>query len=232
MFSKKRSSSNIKPFFWLHIKKCGGESFRKTFTPPYVQTDRIQNPKPFIAVPKQEWNDVLNTFKIPLGEYDFKRMLFAKNFLYSSKEFNKMFKFVIVRNPYDRAVSAWQYLMRGEQFNPKYKLMKESFEYFLNELPHHWKAKYDRHLATHTAPFWKDITDENGNLLVDHIIKLENINEEINNLNDLLGTAMDTYEHVNKNRENHDYTSYYNDNSKKLVEELYNDDILNTGYTF
>jgi len=223
---------NSKPFFWLHIKKCGGESFRKTFTPPYVQTDRIHNPKPFIAVPKQEWNDVLNTFKIPLGEYDFRRMLFAKKFLYSAEEFNSMYKFVIVRNPYDRAVSAWKYLMRGDQFNPKYKLMKDSFEYFLSELPHHWNAKYNRHIATHTAPIWNDITDETGNLLVDRIIKLENINTEIELLNDVLNTSIPNFEHTNKNRINNDYINYYNDNSKKLVDELYYDDILNLNYSF
>ena len=223
---------NFKPFFWLHIKKCGGESFRKTFTPPYVQTDRVLNPKPFIAVPKQEWNDVLNTFKIPLGEYDYRRMLFARKFLYDRREFNRMFKFVIVRNPYDRAVSAWKYLLRGEQFNPKYKLMKDSFEYFLSELPYHWDNKYDRHIATHTAPIWNDITDEHGNLLVDRILKLENINNEIKILNDILDTSISDFEHTNQNRESNNYKRYYNNNSKKLVENLYYDDILNNDYTF
>ncbi|MFB6258243.1 MAG: hypothetical protein ABEH38_06090, partial [Flavobacteriales bacterium] len=74
--------SGTPSFFWLHIKKSGGESFRETFTPPYVQTKRKRNFKPFIALPKAEWNDALNNYRLPLGEYDYKRMLFAKRFLY------------------------------------------------------------------------------------------------------------------------------------------------------
>jgi len=219
-------------FFWLHIKKCGGESFRKTFTPPYVQTERIKNPKPFIATPKSEWNDLLNTFKIPLGEYDFKRMLFAKKFLYSGDVFNRMFKFVIVRNPYDRAVSAWKYLMREEQYHPKYIRMKNSMYEFLSALPEIWDLRYDRHIATHTAPIWPDITDEQGNLLVDAIFKLENIDEEIKILSEKLGVDVEKFEHINKNRDNTEYRSFYDEEAKNLLETLYKEDIQNLHYTF
>lgn len=228
----KDMANTTKPFFWLHLKKCAGNSFRKSFTPPYVQTDRVKNPKPFIAVPKEEWNDVLNNFRVPLGEYDNKRMLFAKKFLYSEDEFNNMYKFTIVRNPYDRIVSVWKYVFRKRQWQPKRILMKHSFSYFISQLPTIMQKKYDRFLVTHAAPIWPDITDENGVLLMDEILKLENLGKDIEVLNQKIGTNIKHLSRENVNRQNNSYRKYYTEKTKKKVEELYGDDIKNLKYTF
>ena len=224
----------VPDFFWLHIKKAGGESFRKSFTPPYVQTDRRTNFKPFVALPREEWNDALNNYRIPLGEYDYKRMLFAKRFLYTESEFAGMFKFVIVRNPYDRAVSCWKYLSRQRMTwcDVRKQLMKRSFERFLRELPELWETKWDRHFATHTAPMWGDISDEAGSSLMDHIVKLEDINEQIAFLNRRLNTRIAQYAHVNRSRKESDYRRHHSSRTRSLVETLYKDDIHKLGYSF
>lgn len=176
-----REGESAAEFFWLHIKKCGGTSFRESFTPPYVLTKRKStDSQPFISRPKTEWNDILNNYRIPLGEFNNRRMLFAKRYLYRDEEFNAMYKFVIVRNPYDRMVSAWKYLFRKKSIlaprfllgSPKLWLMKLNFHYFLKQLPKYWMNKGNRHITTHTFPIWPDITDEEGNLLIDEIFKL------------------------------------------------------------
>lgn len=220
-------------FFWLHIKKAGGTSFRKSFSPPYVETERGLNCKPFVALPKEEWNDALNNFRIPLGSYDYKRMLFARKFLYEKDEFEEMFKFVIVRNPYARALSAWRYLMKDRLvFHPKKLAMKYSFHQFLKEVPRYWKEKKNRHIATHTAPIWPDITDENGKLLVDEIIKLEEFDQHIDKLNTELDIEIDELSHVNQSGNAHSYRKHYTKDTRKLVEQLYADDIKKLGYRF
>lgn len=229
---KKAANNNSHPFLWLHIKKCGGQSFRESFTPPYVQTDRLKNPKPFIATPKCEWNDVLNNYRIPLGEYDNKRMLFAKQFLYTEDEFANMFKFVIVRNPFDRAASVWKYLFRPVQYNPKHIKMKNSFEAFLSELPNLWSKKYDRHIYTHSLPIWPDITDKDGVLLVDSIFKLENMHIDLMEINRKLGASVKELAHINRTKEKYEYRSYYSDKSIEMVERLYKDDIEKLNYSF
>src|SRR5690554_1220020 len=122
-------------FLWLHLRKCGGQSFRKSFTPPYVQSDR-EDTMPFIALPREQWNDALNNHRIPLGEYDYKRMLFAQRFLYTAEEFENTYKFTIVRNPFDRTVSLWKYLMITQESYklPSNKLrlkLKYSFKRFI-----------------------------------------------------------------------------------------------------
>ncbi|MDG5490134.1 sulfotransferase family protein [Psychroserpens sp. SPM9] len=224
-------------FFWLHIKKAGGESFRKTFTPPYVQTDKVDNCRPFIALPKEEWNDALNNYRIPLGDYDYKRMLFAKKFLFTPEEFDNMFKFVIVRNPYDRAVSCWKYFYGYQNIsklitNPRNYYKKLSFQYFLEQLPREWEHKHHRALATHTASMWSDITDRNGKLLVDKILKLENMSDNIDFLNKKLNINIKEFSHINKSRSDNSYQKYYNKKTRKIVERYYRDDIENLGYKF
>jgi hypothetical protein len=109
----------LNDFFYLHIKKAGGQSIRAALSGYYVETNRY-NTTPFVALPKKEWNDNLNNYRIPLGDYDYKRMLFAKNFLYSKKDFNNMFKFTIVRDPFERAVSSFLYLSKNIH---RYKLL-------------------------------------------------------------------------------------------------------------
>lgn len=216
-------------FFFLHIKKAGGTSFRDSFSPPYIQTNRT-NCKTFIALPKEEWNDCLNNYKIPLGEYDYKRMLFAKKYLYTEEEFDSLVKFVIIRNPYDRLVSCWKYLY-GNRKDPKFFKKRFSFTYFLEDLPKLWETKYNRHNATHTAPFWEDITDFDDNILVDKVIKLEEINDNIDFFRQFRDEPL-IFKHSNKNRFSNDYRKYYNKKSKTLVEKYFKNDIEKFDYSF
>ena len=223
----------MKKFFWLHIKKAGGESMRKGLGDFYKEMDRL-NPKPFIALPKAKWNDAVNNFRIHLGPYDYKRMLFAKKFLYNSNEFENMFKFVIVRNPYDRAVSSWLYCTRNNWkwriFNSTFK--KRAFQYFLERLPKIWKKKTSRHTATHTRPVMPDITDNSGEILVDYIGKLENISDDFNYICDEIGIPHHEFPVVNSSGRVKKYRNFYNKKSKKLVEQYYKNDIENFDYSF
>lgn len=151
-----------RPFIWLHIRKAGGTSLRDALGDAYVQVDRFATPTPFVALPKAAWNDNLNNYRVPLGPYEWKRMLFAKKFLYREEEFDQHFKFAIVRNPYDRAVSAWRYLSKKWTFTwPRQVISHYRFDHFLERLPEFWdKIATERHVATHTAPIWPDITDD------------------------------------------------------------------------
>jgi hypothetical protein len=211
------------PFFWLHVKKAGGTSFRATFTPPYVQSDRKAPPRPFPEAPRTEWNDMVNNFRIPLGEYDFRRMLFARDHLYGAEEFGRMFRFVIVRNPYERSLSCWRYLTGGTGGSA-------GFERFLETLSGEWASKHNRHLATHTAPVWPDITDGDGNLLVEAIYKLEEMDDVMHDLCARLGVSPRSFQHANASDGKRLRKEFLTPRAKALVESLYADDLRGLGY--
>lgn len=231
-----------KPFFWLHITKSGGHSLRKALDGVYIETNRL-NPQPFLAIPKKEWNDNLNNYRLPLGNYDFKRALFAKKFLYP-EEWNNIFKFVIVRNPYDRVVSSWLYSRNNGNYRSKLKKCiknpsllinpKADFQVFLETIPKAWsqKQKY-RHLATHTARIIPDITDKNGqNILFDFVGRLENINNDFDYICNQIAATNNEFPILNSARRRIHYSHFYNKTTLRLVEDYYGDDIERLGYQF
>lgn len=236
-------------FFYLHIKKAGGQSMRSFLKDVYRETNRF-NPKPFIALPKEEWNDNLNNYRIPLGEFTFQRTLFAKKFLYSQNEFEGMFKFTIVRNPYDRAVSCWKYITKYNSNSFK-KLLKNNtklisknpfslfnqkiqFQIFLESLPWYWKyPNRNLHSATHTAPIIPDISDENSQVILNFIGKLENINQDAYYIASQLNLENKHFPKVNSlNHQSANYQEFYNKTTRKLVEEYYGEDIEYFKYKF
>lgn len=222
------------PFFWLHIKKSAGQSIRTALGDAYQRTDRA-NSTPFIALPRSEWNDNLNNFRIPLGEYDYRRMLFAKRFLFDDEEaFQATFKFAVVRNPYDRALSCWRYLYSRHTRLWRRTLTYFSFEYFLRSLPEIWAEKRNRHIATHTAPIWPDITDEDKTtLLLDDIAYMERLPEDFARIAAAIGLNDYQLPHKNFNRNSQrkPLARAYTRRTQALVESLYESDIKQLNYT-
>ena len=216
-------------FFWLHIKKAGGTSFREAFSPPYVQTDRKAPPRDFSLIPRQEWNDTVNNYRYPLGEFDFRRMLFVSKCLYAPDEFSRIFKFVIVRNPYDRAVSCWRYrVAQGFELDSG----AGAFERFLEGLPENWHSKANRHLAMHSAPIWPDITDGSGRLLVDRIYRLEEIELHLPEICASLGVDQRSLPRRNSlSGENHP-ERLYTKHIRSIIERIYNEDLNGLGYDY
>lgn len=224
-------------------------SFRKAFTPPYIETDRSDaGTQPFIALPKEAYNDALNNFRIPLGRYDYKRTLFAKEFLYTQEEFNALYKFCIVRNPYRRIFSAWRYLMHYEievlghhAGNALYEKMRKDFAYFLECMPEFRETKLNRHLATHTAPVWADISDYNGHLLLDDFYPVETLDQRSAELCEKLEISPRNFSKENAGKASQSVSGFFKkqDPFEKamkdkriltLIEQQYQDDLIHLGY--
>lgn len=221
----------MKQYIWLHIRKAGGTSLLKAMRDSYHQVDR-RVPTPFVALEKKYWNDNLNNYRMPLGPYENKRMVFAQQFLYDETEFNDAFKFAIVRNPYDRAVSMWRYLTRGWGVSrPQKMLARNRFDRFLEMLPELRDFNQLRHFATHTLPAWPDMTDTNGKLLLDFVGRLENINQDVVTIGDEIGLDFGQVEKVNATARSH-YRDYYNAKSRALVEKYFGEDIEQLKYSF
>ena len=179
----------MEKLFWLHIKKSAGQSTRKALKPLYVEVKRSKTFS-FNQAKDYEFNDILNNYRTPLGDYQLKRSLFARNFLYKN-DWDSMFSFAFSREPIDRCLSMFYYLfwrggLKGRiSTSLRYKkiFLKESyaFDYFLELINDISFNNYSSEpsFTTHTNPMWNDITDNNDNILLSKVFRLENFREGI-----------------------------------------------------
>ena len=154
---------------------------------------------------------------------------------------NNNIKIKFVRNPYSRAVSSYIHIMKTtlkKNFNNE----DMSFYKFLLNLESR-KYKCNIHYNLQTINLEKK-------KIFDHIIKIENLKEEIENLNKLnnknLNYNFRSHHHIIKNdidinvsnipfskiKKIPYYKNFYNEETKKLVDKLYKLDIIRYNYTF
>ena len=236
-------------FFWLHIKKAAGNTTRKLLSPYYKQVSRAQKPFTFIQAKPEEYNDVLNNYRVVLGDYQFKRTLFAKEFLYPN-DWNDIFSFAFVREPIDRFISMFFYLHYHNQNKSISKIRQlhlllkgkssvqnidYQFDEFLNMVEQTHNQSHSNfhpiglHFATHTAPILPDISDNDGNILLTQTYRLENMVSGINEVFEQCGIdkqITDKSTIINKNNNRKHYTPTAEQRAKivKLYEkdfELY-----------
>lgn len=149
---------------------------------------------------------------------------------------NNFIKIKFVRNPYSRAVSSYIHVMKTHLKN-NFNNEDMSFYTFLLYLE---KKNYpsDPHYAMQMCCLEKEDT-------FDHIIKIENLEKEIKNLNKLYNLNYDfsSSHHVIKHTSNINVSNvkfsqisntptYNNFYDKNLVFKLYKDDIIRYNYTF
>ena len=140
----------------------------------------------------------------------------------SADSYNRYFKFAFVRNPWDRWVSLYFYILQhpDNQFYESTKSYKDFNEFVKNEVDKIWRPQQN-----------KFITDGDGKIIVDFIGKYETLAGDIKKICEILNLAQSSLPH--KNSSSHkSYRLYYNEETKKLVEDHSRDDIRLFGYTF
>lgn len=147
-------------------------------------------------------------------------------------DFNSYNKFVFVRNPWARLVSLYEHVMR----NPKNKM---DFTPWLYSISPHGKGgggdDWQRWRKYGTYSIEHYIKDDQGSILVDKVIRLEDIQKELRlflmamGLPDISGAKLN---HRNKRKATAHYSKYYTETTRKYVYDLYRYDIINYGYSF
>lgn len=164
----------------------------------------------------------------------------------SRQQFDAYFKFAFVRNPWDRLVSEYKY--RGYP-------VKIDFKTYLFK---HFPSPGWTDLHTHVVPQYDFLHDESGRLLVDLVGRYENLQEDFDRVCARLGIPAAPLPRVNRSLEarwpdsvrelrkrvrravwSHEkrhtfphYTHYYDDESRALIERMFQRDIETFNYAF
>jgi|19_taG_2_1085344.scaffolds.fasta_scaffold00919_7 hypothetical protein len=182
-------------FIFIHIPKTGGTSIKRALLP---------------------YSDVENR-----DESKHKTSVFWKKQL-GKKTWKSYFKFVFVRNPWDRMVSRryYQMFVNGDEKARDRGLAFKDFEEFLGS---------DRsRLVINQSRYFHNKFGKN---MVDFVGRFENFQEQFDQVCDKIGIDKIELSHLNSSPRG-EYRQYYNDKTKKIVEKACKDDIMRYGYKF
>lgn len=186
-------------FVFVHIPKCGGRSIKKVFD--------------------LKLHDHRGLSELGFVSTDYCPELATEG----------LFKFAFVRNPWDKFVSAYEYLKRGgiPRFDrPKTLAIKKDYPEFKDFV-----------LAKHVWEQWVFFQPQLNFITVDGLIKtdfvgrFENFQNDFNFICDQIDHPRVKLPHVNATKHVH-YTEYYDDQLIKVIERNFSEDIDTFKYKF
>jgi len=138
--------------------------------------------------------------------------------------FRSFFKFTVVRNPFDRAVSQFFYMQRRPDLRAFIGMDGDaSFSEYLTLI------RSRRHVQW--EPQCSFIYDDDGALLLDFVGRFETLEADLGRVFDRLGIAPSGLPHANAT-DRVPYREYHTPDSRTQVEEFYDDDLRRLGYVF
>ena len=197
--SKEHYSVNGKQVIFLHIPKTAGVSML----------------------------DFVYSHNIIINGHDIRSPQYLSLYGYTQKFTPDIFAFCFVRNPWDRAVSAYYYLEQemgheGDIADKyRYTHQYESFDDFVvNGLPHNGAFTDQMHFRTQSS--WMKRPD--NTYIPEFIGKFENLQSDFNLLCDEIEVDRYVLGHENKSKRKN-YREYYSDASARIIADLYQEDI-------
>jgi hypothetical protein len=202
-----------------------GES--QVFRPCFQETKSI-----FIHIPKAAGTSIARSiYGMNVGHRK------ASDYIaISDSEFKKYYRFSFVRNPWDRAISAYNFVKQGGTSlvqplpNNIYKSsMFDTFDTFLTE----WLQHQDLgEIDVVFEPQYKYIFDYDENLLVDFVGKIENIEIDLKKIESKINRKIEMKNLNKSNRTTNPYHSEYTNESFEIISKIYAKDIALFNYDF
>lgn len=204
--------SDSHQFIFVHIRKAAGTSLRQILEQ--------------VSLPKNNnwWYKMLSRsgLGVDYHKYSYRKhaSLIEAERSMPSESFNQYFKFAVVRNPWDRLVSEFEYI-KTQPTHSRFKRLKAmSFAEFID-----YQANRP---AAHQVNALKL---KNGEVGCDYVGKLETLDESLEVIAKFTGLSFAELPHINQvNRR--DYRSYYDDALSERVMILWLADIKTFNYDF
>ncbi|WP_276520129.1 sulfotransferase family 2 domain-containing protein [Aestuariivivens sediminis] len=203
---------------FIHIPKTGGMSIYTFFNPNTVFYQDVPNYEILFGwCPERQ---------IHMQHATAKQLLDTG--LVTKEQWDTYYKFTFVRNPWDRAYSDYLWVQDFANVKGSFKDYLNKCKEFYNIFNDHSNSQY---LGDHLLP-QSSFFDNKGKYSLDFIGRFENFSEDINQILENIGKAKSFGEHQNKSNRKRDYSLFYSNSNKKLVESKFKMDIDNFGYTF
>jgi len=213
--------SHNKQFLFVHIAKTGGTSIRDALA-RYRWGHRYSLPQ-FICNKMSQLCDHKIATRFPRHS----RIIAAKEML-PEAYFNGLFKFAVVRNPWDLQVSSFHHIKRER---PQVMQGHDTFESFMR-----WKFSpnrpYQYHIDTSLQLQTDYLVDLHGNLLTDFIGHYENLQADFDQVCEKLNIPKQVLPHKRKATDRESYQGYYTEALKALVDKHFAKDIELLNYQF
>jgi hypothetical protein len=147
---------------------------------------------------------------------------------------NKWTKFGVVRNPFDWMVSLKYYITQNPTNWAHEETTNMTMAQFLK-----WHERTEKTMTPFVnghqlGTLSKFLCDEDGKLLVDVVLRQERLDEDFSALQKRLGLPKISLERKNVTamRKRRDYRSYFNQESRRLVERIFAEDLERFNYSW
>lgn len=194
--------SEEKKYIFIHIPKSAGHSIFNLLTSENNMS-KIE----------KRWNVILN--------YVSGAHVCASRLKTRFKGYEEYFKFAFIRNPFDRIVSLYWYVKQNDP-RDKWIYNFNNFTEFVYGIDEGIKGDL-RKLSDY-------ICDDNGNILVDFLGRIENLAEDFKIVANKLNIEGNLSYHNTSKHKN--YRDYYTKDTKKIIEQIFKDDLERFGYEF
>jgi hypothetical protein len=210
LFSYERS------FIFIHVDKAAGSSIERALL-------RYAHPKSTSRLRRRlVWLGTVNRLGCLYRAVEFPEHIAARAVkrCLPPAVYDAAFKFAFVRNPWDRLVSRYTYLLRSEGHH-RHRFVKrlKGFEEYLD-----WEIRRGK-MFQHEY-----VTDASGKLIVDFVGYFERLNEDFARVCARLGVQV-TLPHANVSS-HRDYRTYYTPATRELVARHFQQDLELFGYEF
>ncbi|HMJ73570.1 MAG TPA: sulfotransferase family 2 domain-containing protein [Solirubrobacterales bacterium] len=197
---------------FVHIPRCAGTSVERVIWPRQ-------------RCPEDLWMGFIDDYRNKYQTGGLQHLL-ARQIRQEvgAMSFRSFFKFTVVRNPFDRAVSQFFYMQRRPDLRAFIGMDGDaSFSEYLTLI------RSRRHVQW--EPQCSFIYDDDGALLLDFVGRFETLEADLGRVFDRLGIAPSGLPHANAT-DRVPYREYHTPDSRTQVEEFYDDDLRRLGYVF
>jgi hypothetical protein len=152
--------------------------------------------------------------------------------IFGVEDFTNYFKFTFVRNPWDRVVSAYFFLKKGGLNEHDRKFFENQLSQYdgFSEFVRGWLTKENIYKYHHFKPQLFFLTDKYNKVSVDYIGYFENIEADFAYIAEKIGVENQLKKENSVKRK--DYRLFYEEDTKKIVADVYEDDIQAFNYSF